>query len=69
MYSPFAEGYVERFHRDTREQTIADLHARQPIGRMGRPEEIADLAIYLASDEASFMTGSAVNIDGGWTAT
>jgi NAD(P)-dependent dehydrogenase (short-subunit alcohol dehydrogenase family) len=69
VYSPFVEGYVERFHHDAREQTIADLHARQPIGRMGRPEEIADLAIYLASDEASFMTGSAVNIDGGWTAT
>jgi 2-keto-3-deoxy-L-fuconate dehydrogenase len=69
VYSPFVEGYVERFHSDTREQTIAELHARQPIGRMGRPEEIADLAVYLASHEAEFMTGSAVVIDGGWTAT
>jgi NAD(P)-dependent dehydrogenase (short-subunit alcohol dehydrogenase family) len=69
VYSPFVEGYVERFHHDTREQTIAELHARQPIGRMGRPEEIADLAVYLASNEAEFMTGSAVVIDGGWTAT
>jgi 2-keto-3-deoxy-L-fuconate dehydrogenase len=68
VYSPFVEGYVERFHHDTREQTIAELHARQPIGRMGRPEEIADLAVYLASDAASFMTGSAVVLDGGWTA-
>ena len=68
VYSPFVEGYVERFHHDTREQTIAELHARQPIGRMGRPEEIADLAVYLASDAASFMTGSAVTLDGGWTA-
>jgi NAD(P)-dependent dehydrogenase (short-subunit alcohol dehydrogenase family) len=68
VYSPFVEGYVERFHSDTREQTIAELHARQPIGRMGRPEEVADLAVYLASDEAAFMTGSAVVLDGGWTA-
>ena len=69
IFSPFVEGYVERFHHNTREQTIAELHARQPIGRMGRPAEVADLAVYLASDEAGFMTGSAVVIDGGWTAT
>lgn len=68
VFSPFVEGYVERFHKDTREQTIQELHARQPIGRMGRPDEIADLAVYLASDEAGFMTGSEVVIDGGWTA-
>jgi 2-keto-3-deoxy-L-fuconate dehydrogenase len=69
IFSPFVEGYVERFHHDTREQTIAELHARQPLGRMGRPDEVADLAVYLASGEAAFMTGSAVVIDGGWTAT
>jgi NAD(P)-dependent dehydrogenase (short-subunit alcohol dehydrogenase family) len=69
VYSPFVEGYVERFHKDNMEQTIRELHARQPIGRMGRPEEIADLAVYLASDESGFMTGSEVTIDGGWTAT
>ena len=69
VFSPFVEGYVERFHSDTKEQTIRELHARQPMGRMGRPDEIADLAVYLASEEAGFMTGSEVVIDGGWTAT
>jgi NAD(P)-dependent dehydrogenase (short-subunit alcohol dehydrogenase family) len=69
VYSPFVEGYVQRFHSDTREETIKELHARQPIGRMGRPDEIADLVAYMASDAAAFMTGSAVVLDGGWTAT
>ena len=41
--------------------------ARQAMGRLGRPEEIADLALYLASDESSFTTGQALVIDGGWT--
>lgn len=41
--------------------------ARQPLGRLGRPEEIAALAVYLASDESAYTTGSAQIIDGGWT--
>jgi 2-keto-3-deoxy-L-fuconate dehydrogenase len=41
--------------------------ARQPMGRIGRPYEIAALAVYLASDESAFMTGQAISIDGGWT--
>ena len=42
--------------------------ARQPMGRFGTAEEIARLAVYLASDESAFVTGQAINIDGGWTA-
>ena len=42
---------------------------RQPMGRIGQPNEIAELAIYLASDESSFVTGQAISIDGGWTNT
>ena len=47
---------------------LADFEARQPMGRLGRPEEIAALALYLASDESSFTTGQVHIIDGGWTA-
>jgi 2-keto-3-deoxy-L-fuconate dehydrogenase len=45
-----------------------EMAATQAIGRMGTPEEIAAAALYLASDEAAFVTGAAFNIDGGWTA-
>ncbi|MFT7593768.1 MAG: 2-keto-3-deoxy-L-fuconate dehydrogenase [Paracoccaceae bacterium] len=47
----------------------ADFVSRQPMGRIGKPEEIAALAVYLASDEAGFVTGQAITIDGGWTNT
>jgi 2-keto-3-deoxy-L-fuconate dehydrogenase len=52
-------------------QTLAQVEAafvaRQPMGRLGRVEEIAALAVYLASDESSFTTGTAQVIDGGWS--
>lgn len=45
----------------------ASFVARQPMGRLGTPDEIAKLVVYLASDESAFMTGNAIVIDGGWT--
>ncbi|HEY1987429.1 MAG TPA: glucose 1-dehydrogenase [Terracidiphilus sp.] len=66
--TPFVEGYLEKFHKDNKEETRAQLRARQPIGRLGRPEEIASMVRYLASDEAAFITGTTYSIDGGWTA-
>jgi NAD(P)-dependent dehydrogenase (short-subunit alcohol dehydrogenase family) len=68
VQSPFVEGYLEKFHKHNKEEMRAELRARQPIGRLGQPEEIASMVRYLASDEASFVTGSLFTIDGGWTA-
>jgi 2-keto-3-deoxy-L-fuconate dehydrogenase len=52
-------------------QTVEQVHAafigRQPMGRLGKTEEIAALAVYLASDESAFTTGTAQVIDGGWS--
>jgi 2-keto-3-deoxy-L-fuconate dehydrogenase len=49
------------------EAARAAFIARQPMGRIGKPDEIAALAVYLASDESAFMSGQAISIDGGWT--
>jgi 2-keto-3-deoxy-L-fuconate dehydrogenase len=49
------------------EKTRAEFIARQPMGRLGSPEEIASLAVYLASDESRFTTGQTHIIDGGFT--
>jgi NAD(P)-dependent dehydrogenase (short-subunit alcohol dehydrogenase family) len=50
------------------EAAYREMASTQAIGRMGKPEEIAAAALYLASDEAAFVTGSALIIDGGWSA-
>jgi len=66
--TPFVEAYLEKYHKHEKEKVRAELDARQPVGRLGRPEEIGHLALYLSSPEAGFVTGSVVTIDGGWTA-
>ncbi len=60
---------LEQRLRDTGDYAAARAAfiARQPMGRIGQPEEIAHLAVYLASDESAFLTGQAISIDGGWT--
>jgi len=66
--TPFVEGYLEKYHKHEKEKVRAELNQRQPIGRLGKPEEVAYMALYLASAEAAFVNGSVVTIDGGWTA-
>ncbi len=68
VQTPFVEGYLEKFHKHNKEEMRAELRARQPVGRLGRPEEVASAIRYLASDEAAFVSGSLLTIDGGWTA-
>ena len=66
--SPFVEDYLEKYHKHEKEKVRTELNERQPLGRMGRPDEIAALALYICSPAADFMNGSVVPIDGGWTA-
>ena len=68
VQSPFVEGYLQKYHAHEIDKMRVELAARQPMGRLGAPEEIAAMVHYICSPEADFMTGSIVNIDGGWTA-
>jgi 2-keto-3-deoxy-L-fuconate dehydrogenase len=49
------------------DRALAEFKARQPMGRLGKPEEVAALALYLASDESAFTTGQCHMVDGGWS--
>ncbi len=66
--TPFVEAYLQKYHRHEKEKVRAELNQRQPLGRLAHPDEIADLAVYISSTAAAFMTGSVVTIDGGLTA-
>ena len=66
VHTPFVDGFLAKNYPGEEEQMFQKLSATQPIGRMGKPEEIAGLALYLASDEAEFITGSDFAIDGGF---
>lgn len=67
VHTPFVDNFVARNYPGQESEMMKTLSAAQPIGRMGTPEEIAQLALYLCSDAASFVTGSDVLIDGGFT--
>ena len=64
--TPFVEGYVAKNYPGREQEMFRELSAAQPIGRMGTPEEVASLACYLCSDEASFITGADIPLDGGF---
>jgi len=66
--SPFVAGYLAKYHAGEEDTVREQLKARQPVGRLGRPDEVASLTRYICSAEAEFMTGSVVTLDGGWTA-
>jgi NAD(P)-dependent dehydrogenase (short-subunit alcohol dehydrogenase family) len=66
IHTPFVDGYLERNYPGREREMFEKLAATQPIGRMGTPQEVADLALYLCSDEAGFVTGTDYPIDGGF---
>jgi NAD(P)-dependent dehydrogenase (short-subunit alcohol dehydrogenase family) len=67
VHTPFVDGFLKKYYPDEndRDEKFDELSKYQPIGRMGEPEEIANIASFLCSAEASFITGGAYDIDGG----
>lgn len=66
VHTPFVDNFLAKNYPGKEQEMFEKLAKTQPIGRMGKPEEIAALALYLASDEASFITGCDYPIDGGF---
>lgn len=66
VHTPFVDGFLKNTYPGKEDEMFEKLSKTQPIGRMGTPEEIAALALYLCSDEASFITGCDYLIDGGF---
>jgi 2-keto-3-deoxy-L-fuconate dehydrogenase len=66
VHTGFVDGYLAKNYPGKEGEMFERLSAAQPIGRMARPEEVADLALYLCSDEASFLTGVDYPLDGGF---
>jgi NAD(P)-dependent dehydrogenase (short-subunit alcohol dehydrogenase family) len=66
IHTPFVDGFIKKNYPDNEAEMFEKLSKTQPLGRMGEPEEVANLALYLCSDEASFITGSNYALDGGF---
>jgi len=66
VHTPFVDGFIQKNYPGREKEMFEKLSQSQPIGRMAKPEEIASLALYLCSDEASFLTGCDYVIDGGF---
>jgi NAD(P)-dependent dehydrogenase (short-subunit alcohol dehydrogenase family) len=66
VHTPFVDGFLAKSYPGREREMFEKLSQTQPIGRMGQPEEIAELALFLCSDSAAFITGSNYAIDGGF---
>ncbi len=66
VHTPFVDGYLQKNYPGREAEMFEKLSKTQPIGRMGKPDEIAGLILYLCSDEAAFITGTDYPIDGGF---
>lgn len=65
VHTPFVDGFVKKNYPGEEAAMLKKLATYQPLGRMGRPDEVAALCLYLCSDAASFITGQALPLDGG----
>lgn len=66
VHTPFVDGFLRKNYPGKEREMFEKLEKSQPIGRMAKPEEVANLALFLCSDEASFITGTDYPIDGGF---
>ena len=66
VHTPFVDGFINKTYPGQEKEIFEKLSKSQPIGRMGQPEEVAALALYLCSDEAGFITGNDYLLDGGF---
>lgn len=66
VHTPFVDGFLKKHYPGREAEMFRALSAAQPIGRMGEPQEVAALALFLCSDEAAFITGTDYPIDGGF---
>ncbi len=66
VHTPFVDGYLRKNYPGREQEMYQALAKTQPIGRMGKPEEVASLALFLCSDAASFITGTDYRMDGGF---
>ncbi len=66
IHTPFVDGFLKANYPGREQEMFEMLAKTQPVGRMGTPEEVAHLVLYLCSDEASFITGTSIPFDGGF---
>ncbi len=66
IHTPFVDAYLKQHYPGNESAMFARLSQAQPIGRMGTPEEVASMALYLCSDESAFLTGADIPLDGGF---
>ena len=65
IHTPFVDGFIAKNYPGREEEMFKKLSEYQPVGRMGKPEEVAAMAVFLCSDEAAFITGCPYLVDGG----